>query len=66
MRRRELQSFQIKLNDLKEYEAARQERADKRSEKVKSESSPSEVTPIVKPGPKCLKEVRERIGLDRK
>lgn len=65
MRKRELQSFVVKLSDLKEYEVLRMERQEKRFlEKLASESPMTQTAPFVKFGPKSLKEVRERIGLD--
>lgn len=64
MRKRELQSFVVKLSDLKEYEAVRHERLEtKYIDKTTSESSMTQTAPIVKFGPKSQKEIRERIGL---
>jgi hypothetical protein len=61
MRRRELQSFTLKLSELKEYEQIRAERnANKTTDKFKSTND----TPIVKAGPKSTKEIRERVGLE--
>lgn len=68
MRRREIQSFTLKLSDLKEYEAVRQERSEIKAQQIKNEpeSSP-ERSPmkiyLPKWGPKSKQEVRERIGL---
>lgn len=68
MRRRELQSFTLKLSDLKEYEVARQERESK-LQQIKSETSTTsdKISPmkviLPKWGPKSKQEVRERIGL---
>lgn len=67
MRRREIQSFTIKLNDLKEYEdAVRQERLENRAHQNKTENcsltdSPMKLVP--RWGPKSKQEVRDRIGL---
>lgn len=68
MRRREIQSFTLKLSDLKEYEAVRQERMETKPKSNKLESSiDSERVPVKlnlpKWGPKSKQEVRERIGL---
>lgn len=65
MRRRELQSFTLKLSDLKEYEAVRQERESKLQQKTDTTNttvSPMKVC-LPKWGPKSKQEVRERIGL---
>lgn len=68
MRKREIQSFSLKLNDLKEYEAVRQER-NKQREKADGLASGTEpvsaqTQPISKFGPKSKQEIRERIGLN--
>lgn len=64
MRRRELQSFTLKLSDLKEYEAVRQERESKlnKGDVTNTSISPMKVV-LPKWGPKSKQEVRERIGL---
>lgn len=66
MRRRELQSFTLKLTDLKEYEAVRQER-DSKLQQNKADASTSSISPmkvnLPKWGPKSKQEIRERIGL---
>lgn len=66
MRRRELQSFTLKLSDLKEYEAVRQERESKLQQSKANDTNTS-ISPmkVVLPkwGPKSKQEVRERIGL---
>lgn len=69
MRKREIQSFTLKLNDLKEYEAVRQERlAAKLHEKLsdsQSQQSAPQVQPLfIKFGPKSKQEVRERLGFN--
>lgn len=64
MRKRELQSFVVKLSDLKEYEAVRHERLEnKYPDKTTTESSVPQNALIVKFGLKSQKEIRERIGL---
>lgn len=66
MRRREIQSFTLKLNDLKEYDdAVRQERLENRANQNKIENSSITDSPMKLPrwGPKSKQEVRERIGL---
>lgn len=68
MRRREIQSFTLKLSDLKEYELVRQEYADSMKSQTKTENtsmtleSPMKMVP--RWGPKSNKEIRERIGLN--
>lgn len=67
MRRREIQSFTLKLNDLKEYDAIRQERMENRMQQNKTENA--SMTPdspmkfVSRWGPKSKQEVRERIGM---
>lgn len=64
MRRREMQTFALKLSDLKEYDAARQERMDKQpSNKTNTPASPGSPLKLVKYGPKSKQEVRDRIGM---
>lgn len=69
MRRREIQSFTLKLSDLKEYETIRQERIESKNpqpNKTDGDSSPERSPmkiPLLKWGPKSKQEVRERIGL---
>lgn len=64
MRKREIQSFSLKLSDLKEYEVVRQERAAARNQAKEGTSgvTPCNPPPLVKIGPKTKQEVRERIG----
>lgn len=62
MRRRELQSFTLKLSDIKEYEAVRQERESNKADITNASPSPMKVI-LPKWGPKSKQEVRERIGL---
>lgn len=61
MRKREYQSFTLKISDLKEYEAAKQERSDSRTNAPKNVDGTS-----TKFGPKNANEIRERIGLKSK
>lgn len=68
MRRREIQSFTLKLSDLKEYDTVRQERLESiKSQQNKTDNasmlldSPMKLVP--KWGPKSKQEIRERIGL---
>lgn len=67
MRRREIQSFTLKLSDLKEYEVARQERAESKQqnkdENATMATPSTQVKSLTKFGPKSKQEVRERIGL---
>lgn len=66
MRRREMQSFTLKLSDLKEYETARAERLESKSanaSKSNAPASPSSPLKLVKYGPKSKQEVRDRIGM---
>lgn len=60
MKRMGLQSFYLKLNELKEYEQAKQERTDSK-ETVPTTLNESD-KPITK-GQKTKAEIRERIGL---
>lgn len=66
MRRREIQSFTLKLSDLKEYETVRQERLDTKAQQNRAESAgvtPESPMKLPKWGPKSKQEIRERIGL---
>lgn len=63
MRKREIQSFSLKLSDLKEYETLRQERNDTKTVDKNVETPITTVPPpIVKVGPKTKQEIRERLG----
>lgn len=62
MRRREVQSFQLKLSDLKEYEIERQKMIEKRTQDAMT-TPITGPAPIVKVGPKPKQEVRDRIGM---
>lgn len=59
MRKREYQSFTLKLNDLKEYDAAQKERAENKAAKLAE-------TMTAKYGQKSVNEIRERIGYKSK
>lgn len=69
MRRREIQSFTLKLSDLKEYDAVRQERSDNiKSNQNKTDNtnmtpdSPMKLVPSWRP--KTKQEIRDRIGMN--
>lgn len=70
MRKREIQSFALKLNDMKEYEAMRLERAAARAvaenngnhQLMATDETPVGPPPLVKFGPKSKQEIRERLG----
>lgn len=67
MRKREIQSFTLKLGDLKEYEIIREERAN--AKKQLNESNSAETSskdpsaPLFKTGPKTKQEIKERLGM---
>lgn len=64
MRKREIQSFTLKLGDLKEYEIIREERAN--AKKQLNESNAAETSkdaPLFKTGPKSKQEIKERLGM---
>lgn len=72
MRKREIQSFTLKLTDLKEYESIRQERITARinlaMQNMMGETSTTTATsttqqpsPTVKYGPKTKEELRQRV-----
>lgn len=62
MKKMQLQSFSLKLSELKEYELAKEERLNaKKRETPTANSNDSEIT---KPTKKTKNEVRERIGLN--
>lgn len=70
MRKREIQSFTLKLNDLKEYENVRNERAALKQQQEQQQPQTSQdakvfetpLMPISKFGGKNKQEIRERIG----
>lgn len=64
MRKREYQSFTLKLTDLKEYEAAQKERVESRMTASTAKSTADGISH--KFGPKSANEIRERIGLKSK
>lgn len=65
MRKRDLQSFQLKLSDLKEYETVKAANNTAReAEKNAGRSIPvPDFKYYTQGGPKTNKEIRERIGL---
>lgn len=63
MRKREYQSFTLKLNDLKEYEAAQKERAESKMNATAAKLADGLSTKF---GPKSISEIRERIGFKSK
>lgn len=65
MRKRDIQSFTLRLSDLKEYEQAKNEReAAKKSDETGAKKSLDEIIPhMTKFGPRRKQEIRERIGL---
>lgn len=62
MKRMELQSFYLKLSELKEYDQAKAERQEGGSKEDSLTTTPVE-KPIAK-GPKTKQEVHTRIGLN--
>lgn len=68
MRRREIQSFTLKLSELKEYESVRNERLETKSHLNKNtntnmaQDSPMKLAS--KWGPKSKHEIHERIGMN--
>lgn len=65
MRKREYQSFALKLTDLTEYEAVREERAKKKAGDKPTDSTSTLSVQPTKYGPKSKLEVQERIGLKK-
>lgn len=65
MRKRDIQSFTLRLSDLKEYEQAKAEREPaKKGEEPNVKKNNEEVMPHAnKFGPRRKQEIRERIGL---
>jgi FtsZ-interacting cell division protein YlmF len=63
MKRMELQSFYLKLNELKEYDQAKQERQEKNLNKEETSQQPPAEKMITK-GPKTKQEIHTRIGLN--
>lgn len=63
MKRMELQSFYLKLNELKEYDQAKQERQEKNLNKEEPSQQPPAEKMITK-GPKTKQEIHTRIGLN--
>lgn len=65
MRRREIQSFSLKLSDLKEYEDARQARQET-AKKDKDNSGTDRFPALAGFGPKSRQQIQERIGFVNK
>lgn len=66
MRKRDIQSFTLRLSDLKEYEQAKAEReAAKKNDEPNAKKNLDELIPhhMSKFGPRRKQEIRERIGL---
>lgn len=65
MRKREFQSFTLKLSDLHEYEVVREERLKKITDTgaKSNDSSSSFLQTAVKYGPKTKQEIRARLGI---
>jgi hypothetical protein len=63
MKRMELTSFYLKLNELKEYDQAKQERQET-ANKTGAGTSNEKTNPYNFKWPKSEKEIRERIGLN--
>lgn len=68
MRRREIQSFTLKLSDLKEYDTVRSERLNEnRSHPNKNDnismSQDNQMKLVPRWGPKTKQEISERIGI---
>jgi hypothetical protein len=63
MKRMELQSFSLKLNELKEYDQAKLDRQDGNTNKDDNQQQPPAEKMITK-GPKTKQEIHTRIGLN--
>ena len=63
MKRMELQSFYLKLNELKEYDQAKLDRQEGNANKDDSAQQPPAEKMITK-GPKTKQEIHTRIGLN--
>lgn len=61
MKKMQLQSFSLKLSELKEYEATREERMN--AKKADQQSSNSNESEITKPTRKTKQEIKERLGI---
>lgn len=64
MKRMELTSFYLKLNELKEYDQAKQERQEATNKASAGTSGENKSNPYNFKWPKTEKEIRERIGLN--
>ncbi|CRK89679.1 CLUMA_CG003483, isoform A [Clunio marinus] len=63
MKRMELQSFYLKLNELKEYDHAKAERGERIPKDEATNPQTSAEKPLTK-GPKTKQEIQTRIGLN--
>jgi hypothetical protein len=63
MKRMELQSFSLKLNELKEYDQAKLDRQENNTNKDDQQQQPPAEKMITK-GPKTKQEIHTRIGLN--
>lgn len=61
----ELQSFYLKLNEMKEYEQAKQERQEAANKEINISSTESPFKPITTKRPKTKQEIHARIGLNQ-
>lgn len=64
MKRMELQSFTLKLNELKEYDQAKADRQDANNKDDTQAMQQSPVEKAITKGPKTKQEVHTRIGLN--
>lgn len=64
MKRMELQSFSLKLNELKEYDQAKAERQEANSKDDPQAMQHSPVEKAITKGPKTKQEIQARIGLN--
>lgn len=62
MKRMQLQSFYLKLNELKEYDQSKIDRADGNATKDDPSQPPAEK--LITKGPKTKQEIHTRIGLN--
>lgn len=64
MRKRDIQSFSLKLNDLKEYEQIKAQ-TQKNTEKAAGSNEATQKPPgfLFSTGPKTKQEIRDRIGM---
>lgn len=64
MKRMELQSFYLKLSELKEYDQAKLERQDGSKEITSAHQNPTQADKPTMKGPKTKHEIHTRIGLN--